>query len=54
MEFNGVFKTDLRTQIRQRVPEIYHFCRRNPHKLNILNVSKIDFFFHFMIFSITL
>ncbi len=30
MEFNDVYKTGLRTQIRQPVPEIYHFPRRNP------------------------
>jgi hypothetical protein len=51
MEFNNVSKIGLRTQIRQRVPEIYYFCRRKPHKLEILNVSKIKLFLHFMIFS---
>jgi hypothetical protein len=40
MEFNNVSKIDLRTQIRQRVPEIYHFSYRKPHKPEILNVSK--------------
>ncbi len=54
MEFNDVSKTGLRTQIRQRVLEIYHFSRRNPHKLEILNVSKIKLFLHFIIFSVTL
>ncbi len=37
MEFDGVSKTGLKTQIRQRVPEIFYFGRHNPHKLNILN-----------------
>jgi hypothetical protein len=41
----------LRTQIRQRVLEIYHFSRR---KLITFNVSKIKLFLHFMIFSVTL
>jgi hypothetical protein len=41
MEFNKVSKIGLRTKIRQRVPEIYYFCRRNPRKLEILNVSKM-------------
>ncbi len=54
MEFNDVPKTDLRTQIRQRVPEIYHFSRCNPHKLDTFDVSKIKLFFHFMILSVTL
>jgi hypothetical protein len=54
MDFNGVFKTGLRTQIRQRVPEIYHFSRRNPPKLDTFNVSKMKLFLHFMIFSDTL
>ncbi len=40
MEFNDVSKTSLRTQIHQRVPEIYHFSCRNPHKLDTFNVSK--------------
>ncbi len=40
MKFNDVSKTGLRTQIRQRVPEIYHFSRRKPHKLDTFNVSK--------------
>jgi hypothetical protein len=40
MEFNDVSKTGLRTKIRQRVPEIYHFSRRNPHKLDTFDVSK--------------
>ncbi len=52
MEFNNVSKIGLRTQIRQRVPEIYHFSHRKPHKLKILNLSKIKLFLHFMIFSI--
>jgi hypothetical protein len=51
MEFNIVSKIGLRTQIRQRVPEIYYFSQRKPHKLKILNVSKIKLFLHFMIFS---
>jgi hypothetical protein len=34
-------KTGLRTQIRKRVPEIYHFSHRNPHKLGILYISKM-------------
>ncbi len=33
MEFNNVSKIGLRTKIRQRVPEIYHFSHRKPHKL---------------------
>jgi hypothetical protein len=37
MEFNNVPKAGFRTQIRQRVPEIYHFFHRNPHYLEILN-----------------
>ncbi len=40
MEFNDVSKTGLKTQIRKRVPEIYHFSRRNPHKLDTFDVSK--------------
>jgi hypothetical protein len=40
MEFNNVSKTGLRSQIRQRVREIYHFSHCNPHKFDILNVSK--------------
>jgi hypothetical protein len=40
MEFNNVSKIGLRTQIRQRVPDIYHFSHRKPQKLEILNVSK--------------
>jgi hypothetical protein len=40
MGFNDVSKTGLGTQIRQRVPEIYHFSRRTPHKLDTFNVSK--------------
>ncbi len=40
MEFNRLSKTGIRTQIRQRVPEIYHFSHRKPHKLKILNISK--------------
>jgi hypothetical protein len=40
MEFNNVSKTGLRSQIRQRVFKIYHFSHRNPHKFDILNVSK--------------
>jgi hypothetical protein len=40
MKFNEVSKTGLRTQIRQRVPEIYQFSRRNPHKLDTFDVSK--------------
>jgi hypothetical protein len=40
MEFNDVSKTGLRTQIHQRVPEIYHFSRRNSHKLDTFNVFK--------------
>ncbi len=40
MKFNDVSKTGLRTQIRQRVPEIFHFSRRNPHKLDTFDVSK--------------
>ncbi len=54
IEFNDVSKTGLRTQIRQRVPEIYHFSRRNPHKVDTFDVSKIKLFLHFMIFSVTL
>ncbi len=50
MEFNRLSKTGIRTLIRQRVPEIYHFSRRNPHKLDNFNVSKIKLFIHFMIF----
>ncbi len=38
MEFNNVSKTGLRTQIRQRVPEIYQFSHRNTHQLKIINV----------------
>jgi hypothetical protein len=49
MEFNKVSKIDLR--IRQRVPEIYYFCRRKPHKFEILNVCKITLFLHFMIIT---
>jgi hypothetical protein len=41
MEFNNVFKTGLRTKIRQRVLEIFHFSHRKPHKLEILSVSKM-------------
>jgi hypothetical protein len=41
IEFKNVFKTGLRTKIRQRVPEIYHFSDRKPHKLEIPNVSKM-------------
>jgi hypothetical protein len=41
MEFNNVSKIGLRTQVRQRVPEIYHFSHRKPHKLKILNVSTL-------------
>ncbi len=51
MKFNNVSKIRLRTQIRQRVPEIYHFAHRKPHKLKILNDSKIKLFLHFLIFS---
>ncbi len=51
MEFDNVSKIGLWTQIRQRVLEIYHFSHRKPHKLKILNVSKIKLFLHFMIFS---
>jgi hypothetical protein len=51
MEFNKVSKIDLRTQIRQRVPEIFHFSHRKPHKLEILNVCKITLFLHFMIIT---
>jgi hypothetical protein len=40
MKFNDVSKTGLRSQIRQRVPEIYYFSRRNPHKFDTFNVSK--------------
>jgi hypothetical protein len=40
MEFNNVSKIGLRTQIRQRVSEIYHFSHHKPQKLEILNVSK--------------
>jgi hypothetical protein len=40
MKFNKVSKTGLRTQIRQRMPEIYHFSRHNPHKLDTFDVSK--------------
>jgi hypothetical protein len=54
MEFNDVSKTGLRNQIRQRVPEMYHFSRCNPHKLDTFNASKIKLFLHFMIFSVTL
>ncbi len=54
MKFNDVSKAGLRTQIHQRVPEIYHFSRRNPHKLDTFDVSKIKLFLHFMIFSVTL
>jgi hypothetical protein len=39
MDFIDVSKTGLRAQIRQRVPEIYHFSRRNPPKLDTFNVS---------------
>ncbi len=42
MEFNNVSKTGLRTQNRQRVPEIYHFFHRKPHKLEILNVKWVS------------
>ncbi len=40
MKFNDVSKTGLRTQIREREPEIYHFSRLNPHKLDTFDVSK--------------
>jgi hypothetical protein len=33
------------------VSEIYYFCHR-PYKFEILNVSKVELFLHFMIFSI--
>jgi hypothetical protein len=36
MEFNNDPKTGLKTEISQRVPEIYHYPHRNPHKLKIL------------------
>ncbi len=39
MKFNNVSKTGLRTQVRQRMLEIYYFSHRNPHKLEIFNVS---------------
>jgi hypothetical protein len=51
MEFKSVFKTGVRTKIRQRVPEIYYFCRRKPHKLEILNVCKITLFLYFLIIT---
>jgi hypothetical protein len=47
IEFNNVSKTGLRTKIRQRLLEIYYFSHPNPHKLEILGVSKIEPFLHY-------
>ncbi len=40
MEFNNVSKTCFRSQLHQRVPEIYYFSHRNPHKLEILHQNQ--------------